>query len=551
MDLSPRSRHFLVQRLEKRATNSENRCSIPPPSLAAGLVSPSESDQLTSLSPGARERPTPAARTAAGAPKKTGLAFWMQSVLEECDRVQSDFAPDPVHDLRVALRRCRSIADGLRAIDPDPAWKQMKKAGKLLFGDLGALRDVQVMAEWVHLLDSPGDPVTTRLLQFLATQETQLKQEAAVAVREFDRKQWNRWSKSLPRRAARLRPGGAVFQHLALERWTEAYELHHHALRNRSQFAFHRLRIGLKRFRYLVENFLPQQHAAWNTDLKELQDLLGEIHDLDILWATALQISAFHDEVEKSRWHGRIGEERTRRIRRYRDKMLGRASLWQAWRAELPKGPQIKAAALARLKMWAAFLDSDFKHSNHVARLALQLYDGLATNGRPAQLPSSEQRAVLRTAALLHDVGRSQSKKGQHKAAYRLIRALAPPLGWNEQDLRMAGVVARYHRGALPRLGQKALQGLSPDQRKSALRLAGILRLAEAFDEARDGRIQRLDVHNRNGVLVIAAQGYSPRHRLADAIASARHLLETVYRRPVLVKPLRVSKPKPAATARS
>jgi hypothetical protein len=38
---------------------------------------------------------------------------------------------------------------------------------------------------------------------------------------------------------------------------------------------------------------------------------------------------------------------------------------------------------------------------------------------------------------------------------------------------------------------------------------------------------------------VVAAQGYSPRDRIAENIAGARHLLELVYRRPVIVKPLR------------
>jgi hypothetical protein len=48
-----------------------------------------------------------------------------------------------------------------------------------------------------------------------------------------------------------------------------------------------------------------------------------------------------------------------------------------------------------------------------------------------------------------------------------------------------------------------------------------------------------------NKVLLIAAQGYSPRDNQAEAIAAARHLLETVYRRPVMVKPMKVSRLKP------
>jgi CHAD domain-containing protein/HD superfamily phosphodiesterase len=476
--------------------------------------------------------------TAITARKKASLALWMERVLEECDRAGVDLAPEPVHDLRVALRRCRSMADGLCMMDPHPAWKDMKKAGKRLFSQLGELRDVQVMEEWVHRLGGPDDLVTRTLLQFLAGREAQLKQQAALAVREFDRKQWRRWITFLPRRTARIRTGSALFKHLALERWTEAYELHHRALRNRSQLAFHQLRIGLKRFRYIVENFLPEQHALWSNDLKELQDLLGEVHDLDVLWATAQQVNAFPHAESRSGWHSRVVEERTRRIEQYRGKMLGKTSLWQVWRAELPVGKQIESTALSRLKLWASLLDPDFKHSMHVARLALQLYDGLQG---PA---NSDQRSILQVAALLHDVGRSTNEKAHHKTAYDLIRKLPPPLSWSGEKMRWVGIVSRYHRGALPQVGQKTLAGLTPGQRQDILRLAGILRLANAFDFERNGRVHHLEFHDHNGFLTIAAQGYSARDRMAEKVAAARHLLETVSRRPVMVKPLRVTKPK-------
>src|SRR6202043_2150200 len=145
----------------------------------------------------------------------------------------------------------------------------------------------------------------------------------AVALQEFDRKQWRKWIVSLPRRAARVRAGSALFKHLPLERWAEAHELHRNALRNRSHIAFHSLRIGLKRFRYIVENFLPEQHVAWSDDLKQLQDLLGEVHDLDVLWSTALQVRAFLTDESRSYWQGRIAEERAVRIEKYRSKMIG------------------------------------------------------------------------------------------------------------------------------------------------------------------------------------------------------------------------------------
>ena len=83
---------------------------------------------------------------------KIGLRAWMERVLEECDRAAAGFEADPVHDLRVALRRCRSLADGLMALDTDPSWKDMKKAGKKTFPGLGELRDMQVMQEWIEKL---------------------------------------------------------------------------------------------------------------------------------------------------------------------------------------------------------------------------------------------------------------------------------------------------------------------------------------------------------------------------------------------------------------
>ena len=77
--------------------------------------------------------------------KPIGLRYWMLRVLEECDNAAADFQPDPVHDLRVSLRRCRSLADGMIAMDPDREWNSMKKAGKKLFRSLGALRDVHII----------------------------------------------------------------------------------------------------------------------------------------------------------------------------------------------------------------------------------------------------------------------------------------------------------------------------------------------------------------------------------------------------------------------
>ncbi|HTT21370.1 MAG TPA: CHAD domain-containing protein [Candidatus Sulfotelmatobacter sp.] len=523
--------------------------------------------------------------------KTFGLRYWMLRVLEECDKVSTDFSADPVHDLRVALRRCRSMADGMIAMDPDRNWMSMKKAGKQLFQRLGSLRDTQIMMDWIDRLlveesapsALPEEPATSgpiagasdppplqatsapdparAMLNILRAREAEQKREARAALEAFDRKQWRHWSNSLPRRATRVRLGSAVFKHLALERWTTARQLHTVALRNRSQVSWHTLRIGIKRFRYIVENFLPVEHKAWSNDLKHLQDLLGEVHDLDVLWAAAQSQHVFADDGSRERWHERITQERTRRIDEYRQKTVGPDSLWNLWRAALPQGTQIQEFATRRLKLWAKALDPDFSHSERVARLSLQLYDGLMRAGLfkdvlPENGKGESLRATLYAAALLHDVGKSEGDKGHHKQSQELIKKHGTPLGWNEADMRRASLVARFHAGALPLRNHKVLRDLLPEDQRAVIRLSAVLRLANAFDSAHDGRIRRIKLENvpppprrangflrkaaplaRNESLIIEAEGYSEGSSTAQAVAAERYLLESVLRRPVMVRP--------------
>ena len=514
--------------------------------------------------------------------KTAGLRYWMERVLAECDNAATGLQPDPVHDLRVALRRCRSLADGMIAMDADRNWKAMKKAGKKLFQSLGALRDLQIMMEWIDTLEfappqeTPASampqpqlgnrPETSAnseaeaLLQVLRNRASGHKGEAGAALEEFDRKQWRQWSRMLPARAARIRPGSAVFKHLALERWNAARQLHTRAMRTQSGVALHTLRIGIKRFRYIVENFLPQEHQAWGTDLKHVQDLLGEVHDLDVLWATAVEAGIFNNEAVRQVWHERILAERSKRVEEYRSLTNGPESLWNVWRAGLPHGVEIQKIATQRMKLWAKALDPDFAHAERVAKLALQLHDGLEACGitRPSSNGESaraDARASLYLGALLHDVGKAKGERGHQKRSMELIKAHGTPLGWKPENIRRAALLARFHDGALPARNHKALRDLLSDEQKLVIRLSAILRLANALDVTHDGHVRGVKVENvelpkqrsngfrrrpaglgKNEALVIAAEGYTDGTAIAQAVAAERYLLETLLKRPILVK---------------
>jgi CHAD domain-containing protein len=470
--------------------------------------------------------------------KKAGLAYWAQRVLEECDKASEAFAADPVHDLRVAIRRCRSISDGFLSVDPDPAWKQMKRLAKPLFSSLGDLRDTQVMMEWVTKLAEPGDAVAASLMAALTEKETKLKVAAQESLASFDRAEWTSLNDHLAERTSTVPLEGLVFQHVALERWVDARELHRHALKNCSGVAYHQLRVGIKRFRYTVENFLPARHEKWSKDLRDLQDALGEVHDFDVLRG----IMRAHPEIQpqdRARWQERILEERQKRLDLYRQKMLGNRSLWKVWRADLPMGQQLQQAGLEKLRTWAAFLAPDTAHSLLVTQIALQLFDGISQCGT-LQL-SARQREILEAAAILHEIGRDKSGSarggGHQKRGYRRTVKLKPPLGWSEEDMLCVAGLVRHHRGALPKSTDSSFAGLDAGRRAEIMPLLGILRLANAFDENHDHSVTGIKVEEHKGSLLVMAEGLQLLSATAERVARARYLLETLCRCAIMVRP--------------
>lgn len=466
----------------------------------------------------------------------SGVLHWMKRVIKECNRVQLDWNEEAVHDLRVALRRCRSMADGISRVDPDRAWRRMKRGARELFHALGELRDAQVLEGWVRKFAPAADPVRQLLMQRLDARVQLYRHAAEESLERFDRKRWRHLAAHLAKRARAIPHDGLVAQHLALEYWQAAHDLHAQACRRRSRVAWHRVRIALKRFRYCAENFLPRRYEDWSTGLKRAQDLLGEVHDLDMLHVALRSVRFQVPSEDITRWDEKIARERAERLNEYRRLAGGDASVFGVWRAGLPRGAREQAAAMARLSAWAAFLNSDSRHSRHLADLALQLYDGLSAAGVDEFFREVRGRRLLHAAALLHDVGRSRGEKGHHKASYRLIRDLPPPMGWSADDMPWIALVARYHRGAEPRAGHEGFSSLGLAEQQGLLWLAAILRLADGLDGERDGRISRLNVQAAPEAILIRARGYVHDLFSASHLAERKHLLEAVARRPVIIR---------------
>jgi CHAD domain-containing protein len=279
--------------------------------------------------------------------RRIGLDVWMDRVLELAEEVQNGWQTREVHDLRVALRRCRTMADALSEVNPDRGWRELKKESRKLFHALGELRDTQVEQEWLKKLSATGDPVRKHLLKVLAQAQKEHRVKGRRALADFDRKGWRKSTQRLRGKAQFFPLDSVVFQRLALTRLSEAAELYERARRGRSRIAWHRLRIGLKGFRYTVENFMPQRYQPWSEDLKHIQDLLGEVHDLDVLRAVIRRQRAKLAEADVQQWFERIEEARRARLEKFRSVVAGKGSLWMVWRAGFQAIHVVQSSALA------------------------------------------------------------------------------------------------------------------------------------------------------------------------------------------------------------
>jgi CHAD domain-containing protein len=468
--------------------------------------------------------------------RPSGLSYWMDRVIEECDRALLDLNAESVHDLRIALRRCRTIADGFMVIDPDKSWKVMKKECGRIFKRLGELRDVQVMMGWIPQFGTYADPAAARMMNHLVRREQQLKLEAIESLRSFDRKAWSSWSKRLQKRSRLIPLEGRVFQLDALRAWEEAYQLHKEALRNRSDRSFHALRIGLKRLRYTVENFLPARHEQWGQDFKNLQDYLGEVHDLAVLWDTGIQIQAFPDTESRKRWRSRLHSEKQRRVERYREKTVGPDSLWSVWRAGLPPKERLRSVALLWLQKSAYLRGTDLKHARRVRSLALQLYRSLKTLRPASRGEDRDWRSILHAAAIFHEVGGAAMRKKHGRASARVLCRFPDLPGFPRELLLRTASIVRYHHHGLGILEAEHLAGIQDRQRQAMIMLAGILRIAEALVRYCHPPIAHISIPRDSECIIIEAEGYSESGRHVEKLARDRHLLEYASNRPVLIR---------------
>jgi exopolyphosphatase/guanosine-5'-triphosphate,3'-diphosphate pyrophosphatase len=130
----------------------------------------------------------------------------------------------------------------------------------------------------------------------------------------------------------------------------------------------------------------------------------------------------------------------------------------------------------------AAQYRSDAAHTDHVATLALAMFDELARldlhEGAPVE------RELLWAACMLHDIGMSVDYDDHHKHSRYLILNGGLP-GYSPIEVAIVAQAARYHRKGMPDPGPLAAL-FKPDDIARLDRCAVLLRLAEDLERSRD-----------------------------------------------------------------
>ncbi|MDE3133434.1 MAG: HD domain-containing protein, partial [Acidobacteriota bacterium] len=195
-----------------------------------------------------------------------------------------------------------------------------------------------------------------------------------------------------------------------------------------------------------------------------------------------------------------------------------------------PRFPDVREAAVRNL---AVQYESDLPHTEHVARLALQMHESLAAGGLFRPQPGESE--LLWAAAMLHDVGMTISYGDHHKHSRYLIVSAELP-GFDPRERALIAQMTRYHRKGVPKLGEWAKLGRAGDE-EMLDRCAMILRLAEHLERGRDQSVSEVHLRtNGDGIsLHLLAEGDLTLPRWSVERYGDDEAFERTFHRPLVI----------------
>jgi exopolyphosphatase/guanosine-5'-triphosphate,3'-diphosphate pyrophosphatase len=173
-------------------------------------------------------------------------------------------------------------------------------------------------------------------------------------------------------------------------------------------------------------------------------------------------------------------------------------------------------------------------HARHVAKLCKILFQGL----REEHHLEPRFELLLTVAALLHEIGLYVGPSGYHKHSMYLILN-SELFGLSRTDVMLIGLTARYHRKTSPKPTHIGFTQLDRDQRIAVVKMAALLRLADALDASHSQRLHELWFAREGSRLVISLPQVEDLALEQLALKQTGSLFEETYGMSVLLRKLR------------
>lgn len=197
---------------------------------------------------------------------------------------------EPLHDMRVAIRRLRNLLKAFRKALSRPEADALEARFRRLSKKLGLARDMDV---WMRALKSIRTPGSDDWREFIQHQRRIQKQKKESLRRILASPSTRSLKADFDRFLTR--PAGIFFDTTLKELAAKAVRKSLGRVMKRSRLPpsfsarrVHRLRIACRRARYMAEFFAPMLGKPVDRlagRLKAVQDVLGDIHDCDICMA--------------------------------------------------------------------------------------------------------------------------------------------------------------------------------------------------------------------------------------------------------------------------
>lgn len=220
---------------------------------------------------------------------------YLEAAAAACARLADPADSEALHDFRVAMRRLRSLLRAYRPWLGDTLPRKLRrKLGKLVARS-GPARDAEVQLAWLrehrHKVGDAERPGVQWLVEYLATR----RDSEYLELREALPATFSRLRRRLLARLDRAAGADAeLFGAAAAQRLQESaadFQAHMEQVHDAAdEEEIHYARIAGKRLRYLLEPLAGQLAGgkALVMELRALQDLMGEIHDCQVLGSELL-----------------------------------------------------------------------------------------------------------------------------------------------------------------------------------------------------------------------------------------------------------------------